>query len=102
MLQEKRINDYRNVDGDRTLSDSWTGDSRSSRCNLLLDVCGPGAPVQDLELFVTVRILEDTLAVLLLGKLCEEHGLSYEWASGQNHSRPKMAENVNATRKTTY
>ena len=25
MMQEKRINDYGNVDGDRTLSDSWTG-----------------------------------------------------------------------------
>ena len=24
-MQEKRINDYRNVDGDRTLSDVWTG-----------------------------------------------------------------------------
>ena len=25
VLQEKRINDNWNVDGDRTLSDSWTG-----------------------------------------------------------------------------
>ena len=29
--------------------------------------------VHDLDLFVTVQILEDTLAVLSLGKLCEEH-----------------------------
>ena len=36
-----------------------------------------------LDLFVTVQILEDTLAVLSLGKLSEEHGYSYEWASGQ-------------------
>ena len=37
----------------------------------------------DLDLFVTVQILDDTLAVLSLGKLCEEHGKTYEWASGQ-------------------
>ena len=30
--------------------------------------------VHDLDLFVTVQLLEDTPAVLSLGKLCEEHG----------------------------
>ena len=30
--------------------------------------------VHDLDLIVTVQILDDTLAVLSLGKLCEEHG----------------------------
>ena len=39
--------------------------------------------VHDLCLFVTVQLLEDTFAVKSLGKLCEEHGYSYEWASGQ-------------------
>ena len=38
--------------------------------------------VKVLDLFLTVKLLEDTLAVLLLGKLCEEHGDSYEWTSG--------------------
>ena len=28
----------------------------------------------DLDLFVTVHLLEDTPAVLSLGRLCEEHG----------------------------
>ena len=37
----------------------------------------------DLGLFVTVQFLEDTLAVLPHGKLFEEHGHSYEWASSQ-------------------
>ena len=37
----------------------------------------------DLDLSVTVHILDDTPAVLSLGKLFEEHGYSYEWASGQ-------------------
>ena len=39
--------------------------------------------VHDLDLFVTVPIFDDTLAVLSLGKFFEEHGYSYEWASGQ-------------------
>ena len=39
--------------------------------------------VHDLELFVTVQILDDTPAVLSLGTLCAEHGCTYEWASGQ-------------------
>ena len=32
---------------------------------------------------MTVQILDDTPAVLSLGKLCEEHRYSYEWACGQ-------------------
>ena len=39
--------------------------------------------VHDLGLFVTVHLLEDTRAVVSLGKLCEEHGYTHEWASGQ-------------------
>ena len=43
--------------------------------------------VHDRDLFVTVQLLEDTPAILSLGKLCEE-GHSYEWASGQKpHQR---------------
>ena len=32
----------------------------------------------ELDLFVTVKLLEDTPGVLSLGKLCEEHGYSFE------------------------
>ena len=39
--------------------------------------------VHDLNLFVTVQLLEETLAVLSLGKLCEDHRYSHEWVSGQ-------------------
>ena len=35
--------------------------------------------VHDLDLFVTVQVLEDTPAVLSLGKLCEEHGKTLSW-----------------------
>ena len=38
--------------------------------------------VKELDIFLTVKLLEDTPAVLSLGKLCEEHGHSYEWISG--------------------
>ena len=47
------------------------------------------AYVHDLDLFVTVQILDDTPAVLSLGKLCDEHGYTYEWASGQ---RPRLTK----------
>ena len=33
--------------------------------------------------FVTVMLLEDTPAVVSLGKLCEDHGNTYHWTSGQ-------------------
>ena len=39
--------------------------------------------VKELDLFVTVKLLEETPAVLSLGKLCEDHWYSYEWTSGQ-------------------
>ena len=38
--------------------------------------------VHDLNLFVTVQLLKDMLA-LSSGKLCEEHGYTCEWSSGQ-------------------
>ena len=52
------------------------------------------AYVHDLELFVTVQILDDTPAVLLLGKLCEERGYSYEWASGKKSTADPKWENT--------
>ena len=58
--------------------------------------------VRELDLFVTVMLLENTLAVLSLRKLCEEFGYSYHWTSGQKPHLIKMAERSNATRRTTY
>ena len=40
--------------------------------------------VKELDLFVTVKLLDDTPAVLSLGKLCEDHGYSFEWTRGQS------------------
>ena len=50
--------------------------------------------VYDTDLFVTVQPLEDTLAVLSLGKLCEEHRYTYEWASGQKPLLTKQGKKI--------
>ena len=39
--------------------------------------------VKKLDIFLTMQVLEDTPAVLSLGKLCDENGYSYEWINGR-------------------
>ena len=39
--------------------------------------------VHDLNQVVTGQLLEETPVVLSPGKLCKDHGYSYEWTSGQ-------------------
>ena len=46
--------------------------------------------VHDLDPFVTVHLLEETPAVLSLGKLCSEHGCPYEWENGET---PRSTQN---------
>ena len=46
--------------------------------------------VKELEKFLTVKVLENTPAVLSLGKLCDENGNSYEWINVQ---KPHLIEN---------
>ena len=48
--------------------------------------------VHDLDLFVTVQILDDTPAVLTSGKLCKENGHTYEWVSDQKPRLTKRSE----------
>ena len=50
--------------------------------------------VHDLGLFVSVQLLEETPAVLSLGKLCKEHGYSYEWVSGQEPRWTQNGKNI--------
>ena len=57
--------------------------------------------VYDLDLFVTVQFLE-TLADLLLGKLSEDHGSSYQWTGGQTPQLIKNGRKHNATRTTMH
>ena len=46
--------------------------------------------VRELDLLVTVKLLEDTLADLSRGKLCEDHGCSFEWTGSQ---KPQLIKN---------
>ena len=39
--------------------------------------------VKELDIFLTMKVLENTPAVVSLGKLCDENGYSYEWIFGQ-------------------
>ena len=39
--------------------------------------------VKELDIFLTMKVLENTPAVLSLGKLCDENGYSYEWINGE-------------------
>ena len=39
--------------------------------------------VKELDILLTMKIFENTSAVLSLGKLCDENGSSYEWINGQ-------------------
>ena len=38
---------------------------------------------KELDIFLTMKVLENTPAVLSLGKLCDENGYAYEWINGQ-------------------
>ena len=46
--------------------------------------------VKELYIFLTMKVLEDTPAVLSLGKLCDENGNAYEWINGQ---KPHLIKN---------
>ena len=50
--------------------------------------------VHDLNLFVTVQLLEDAPAALSKGKLCEEHGCTREWANGQKPHLTKDGKTI--------
>ena len=39
--------------------------------------------VKELDIFLPMKVLENTPAVLSLGKLCDENEYSYEWINGQ-------------------
>ena len=50
--------------------------------------------VHDQNLFVTVQWRDETPAVLSLGKLCEDHGYSCEWVSGQKPRLTKEGKTI--------
>ena len=46
--------------------------------------------VKELDMFLTMKVLENTPPVLSLGELCDENGDSYEWINGQ---KPHLIKN---------
>ena len=46
--------------------------------------------VKELDIFLTMKVLENTPAALSLGKLCDENGYSYEWINAQ---KPHLIKN---------
>ena len=46
--------------------------------------------VKEFDIFLTMKVLENTPAALSLGKLCDENGYSYEWINGQ---KPHLINN---------
>ena len=50
--------------------------------------------VRELDIFLTMKVLEDTPAVLSPGKLCDKHGFSYEWINGQKTHLKKWCSNT--------
>ena len=46
--------------------------------------------VKELDIFLTMKVLKNTPAVLSLWKLCDENGYSYEWIHGQ---KPHLIKN---------
>ena len=46
--------------------------------------------VKELDIFLTMKVLDNTPAVLSLGKLSDENGYSYEWINGQ---KPHLIKN---------
>ena len=58
--------------------------------------------VKELDIFLTVKVLDNTSAVLSLKKLCNENGYSYEWINGQKPLLIKTGFGHNATRRTSF
>ena len=59
--------------------------------------------VKELDIFLTMKVLEFSPAVLSLGKLFDENGFSYEWINGQeNHISLKTGFGYNTTRRTSF
>ena len=58
--------------------------------------------VKELDMFLTMKVLENTPAVLSLGKLCDENRDSYEWINGQKPHLLKTGFGNLAIRRTSF
>ena len=50
--------------------------------------------VKELDLFVTKMLLGETPAVLSLGELCDDHGYTHHWTSGQKPTSHQKWQNT--------
>ena len=53
--------------------------------------------VKQLDLLVRVMLLEETPALLFLGKLCEDHGYTFHWISGQKPHLTKKGKRTHCS-----
>ena len=68
-------------------------DLNSAEMETLTKSCSPTIVITtngEVQTFLIMQVLENTPAVLSLGKLCDEHGYSYEWINGQ---KPHLIKN---------
>ena len=87
------------VDSGASMHMISTKDSNDAEMDTLTKSCSPAivitangevqtheeatAYVKELDIFLTMKVLENTPAVSSLGKLCDENGYSYEWINVQ-------------------
>ena len=57
--------------------------------------------VKELDIFLTMKVLENTPAVLSLGKLCDENGFLMNGSMVKNHISFKTGFGYSATRRTS-
>ena len=55
--------------------------------------------VKELDMFLTMKVLDNTPAVLSLGKLCDENGYSYEWINEQKPYLIKQGKRIMCARR---
>ena len=58
--------------------------------------------VKELDIFLTMKVLEDTPTVSSLGKLFDEHGYFYDWSTIKKHISLKTVFGYSATRRTSF
>ena len=83
----------------KDLSDAEMMDTLTKSCSLTIVITANGEVqtheeatvyVKNLKKFLTMKVLENTPAVLSLGKRCDENGYFYEWINGQ---KPHLIKN---------
>ena len=58
--------------------------------------------VKELDIFLTMKVLENTPAVLSLGKLCDENGIPTNGSMVKNHVSLKTEFGLSVTRGTSF